>query len=117
MTRCYGCEQEKTKPEVVEKLPSVVFYAPIAMPGIPTLEGHRLGAEMVASYAWHHGIDEVCETYDLSRADVLVCCWWAGMFHTRAWKKRWGEWAQMAFNHLWHSCVQIADPPRKEVTR
>lgn len=112
-TACAPCSDAHRRGKYEDHLPSVVYYAPIAMPGHPTLQGHRLGAEMIADLAWSQGIAETMKDYRLSRAEVLVCCWWAGRWGPRRFKAAWKEWATEAGWHLWYSCVRVDDPPRK----
>lgn len=98
-----------------EPLPEVTFYAPIDMPGQPTLRGTRFGAEFVAGMVldWGGGIAEVIKTYPrLTRAEVLVACWWAGEYGPKRFRKVWSEWAIGAHSHLWYECIRIEDPPR-----
>ena len=107
---CLACKQEGKRPRYVKPLPAVQFYAPVAMPGHPTLEHHRLGARFIAERVFYLGFDEPIETYELSKAEVLVCCWWAGLWGPRKLQKAWREWATSANSHLWYSCVNVPPP-------
>lgn len=123
---CGACRREGQEPTwplprmtspqamYVGTMPRVV-YDPCrsALLDPPILEGHRLGAAFVADLAWHLGIDDLMDDYELRREEVLVCCWWAGRWGTRKWRGVYGAWAMSAHEHLWHGCVNVADPPRK----
>lgn len=94
--------------------PSRIVYDPaVSMPGQPTLEDHRMGAQFIAELAWHQGLQYISENYpQLTRWDVLVCCWWVGRFDRRkVWRQRFHEWAEEAFGHLWYCCDGAGDPP------
>ena len=107
---CFPCHKVGTRPKR-GKGTNIVFNPQIQMPGTPTIEGHRLAADFMAARVWKFGIDSEMDDYQLRREELLVACWWAGAFGPRKFKKRWGEWAEVAGMHLWYGCVQISDPP------
>ncbi len=110
---CLGCEKAGTKPKRGKGI-TVVFDPRMMMPGPPTIEGHRLGAESMAAWVWKFGIASGMSDYELSREELLVACWWAGRFGPRKWRKRWEQWAMVLGQHLWYGCIQTADPPTEE---
>ena len=110
---CLACVNAGTKPKRGHRA-VVVFDPTIQMPGCPTINGHRLGADFIASQVWFSGIVEALRSYELSREELLVACWWAGSFGSRRMRKAFGEWATVAGHHLWYRCINIAEPPRKE---
>lgn len=110
---CAACFDARTKPTEMEPA-RIVFDPRIQMPGTPTIEGHRLGAEWVAGYIWAWGWDETQRAYPQLTDDMMFAvCWWAGRFGPRPFRKRWGEWAKVADGHLWYGCGSIPRPPEK----
>lgn len=111
-----------------------VWIDPARKSGEPCVGGHRLPIGLVIDTAWVHGIAEAMTTYDLTRAQVLVACWYAGSgnvvrLHGKGgryvarrgpWRKRWGAWAAEVHQALWQSTTvdyaAIPDPPY-EATR
>ena len=57
------------------------------------------------------GIEEVADDYDVTRAEVLLACWWAGSSNDRVWRC-WKAWA-----HEVHAAMargeydKVPDPP------
>ena len=94
---------------------TIVFNPRIQMPGTPTIEGHRLAAEHMASRAVKFGVEKMMDDYQLEREQVLVACWWAGQWGPRRLKKILKSWSEEeAGPHLWYGCIHITDPPRVE---
>lgn len=103
-----------------------VAIDPAMRSGQPTINGTRLPVDAVAGMVWAEGVDVAVEEYDLTRADVLVACWYAGsyglpgrrkaLFPVRLWVKRWGAWADSVHQALWSVTTvdyeAIPDPPR-----
>ena len=112
---CLACKETGTKPKKGRGL-RLVFDPGMVMPGPPTLEGHRLGAEFMAGRVYVLGLKTQQDDYELSREHLLVACWWAGTYGPRSFKKVWKEWAELAGDHLWYGCIQIPDPPIRETT-
>lgn len=79
-----------------EKAPgSYVVIDPRMKSGAPTLRGHRLDAEMIAERYWdlgEHLDSEILDAYEISRADVLACCFYVASFGARTWRTRWKAW-------------------------
>lgn len=105
-----------------------VTVNPAINSGVPSINGHPLDA--VAGLTWQHGVDYTAEDLDLTRAQVLVGCWYAGIYGlpgrrasltpTRLWRNRWGRWADDVGGLLWQATTvdyeHIPDPPRKATT-
>jgi uncharacterized protein (DUF433 family) len=96
--------------------------------GRPTMNGTRLTVQTLVDYVWHgEELDAIGLDYAVSRADILVACWYAGtyglpgarpqLFPTPLWRKRWGVWADSVTNALWHVGAvdydAIPGPPRR----
>ncbi len=91
--------------------------------GQPTLNGTGLLVESVAGTAWTEGVAAACHDYGLSRAAVLVCCWYAGTYGlpgddrelaaTPEWRDRWARWAAQVGDNLARNTAGelIPDPP------
>ena len=112
---CSACQRAGQSP-IQGKGVRIVFDPGIQMPGPPTIEGHRLGAEFIADIVFAHGFKDAQDDYELTREELLLACWWAGLWGPRKWKTRWGEWAKAVNAHLWYGCINIPDPPTKDVT-
>lgn len=89
----------------------VRYWPPISWPGQPTIEGHVLSAQFVADQAARRGMAAVMEDFEMTKADVMVCLWWAGQYGRSRHRKEWGEWSDEAWKHLWSSCVNVPLPP------
>lgn len=115
MSRCPACKEAGTKPRAFEGAFEIVYNPAIGVPGPPTLQGHRMSAEMLASCVWDLGISEVLSDYYpfLSRDELVLCCWWAGKYGPPKWRRRWGKWAESAHMHLWYRCATVNDPPKE----
>lgn len=109
---CLACKEVGTKPKHGEGV-TIEYNPGIQMPGTPTIKGHRLAADHIAIRAYKFGIKDVMEDFVLSREEVLVACWWAGLWGPRRTRKWLGEWAKESGRHLWYGCIQIPDPPRE----
>lgn len=87
-------------PSRPEPGPYVSVY-PGMKSGQPTLNRTRLDVETVVAYVWAgHSFEEVARSWNVSRAEILVCCWFVGEHGSRTWRKRWGAWAQSAYEVL-----------------
>lgn len=106
-----------------------VWIDPARRSGEPCIGGHRLSVELVIEHAWEGGPRQAQELYSLTRAQVLVACWYAGAGfpvrlhssrseykpHKGPWAKRWGTWAADVHQALWQTSTvdydAIPDPP------
>lgn len=74
---------------------SYVVIDPKMKAGTPCLRGHRLAAEHIAGMYWELGESlesEILTSYDITRADVLACCFYVAEYGSRTWRKRWKAW-------------------------
>lgn len=80
--------------------------------GEPCIGGTRLTAEWVAGHIWDGWTqDDILTDWDyLTRADLMVACWYVSQYGPRVWRRRWSTWAVEAFHCLWESAKQ-ADCP------
>jgi uncharacterized protein (DUF433 family) len=85
-----------------------VSHDPAMKSGDATLNGTRLTVESVANCIWD-GWDEDAVRRDgwdyLTRADMLVACWYLGAHGSRTWRRRWGRWARSV-----HPLLHRSDP-------
>lgn len=81
-------------------------------------EAHIRGISVDAIVSAHWVGDDAESDYGLSRAEVLVACWYAARHGTRVWRKRWGPW--LAANNsendvrLWREDYEVELPPTRE---
>ena len=111
---CATCVKAGTKPKRGQNK-KLVFDHMITMSGPPTIEGHRISAEFMAGRVHAFGIHDQLDNYYVNREELLVCCWWAGVYGPKRLKLIFKEWADNAGEHLWYGCVQIPDPPRESL--
>ena len=61
-------------------------------------------------------VDTVADEYGLTRADVLVACWYLGRLGPRRYRRLWAVWAGEAHQLMWRSDSvdygTVPDPPR-----
>lgn len=101
---------------------------PAMRSGQPCLNGTRLTVEAVVGLVWAgETVATVADEYDITRADVLVPCWYAGvvglpgrrgLHPTRSWRDRWGAWAAQVHDALWSTSAldvdAVPDPPARD---
>jgi len=84
--------------EALEPLPESTPYVvvnPRMRHGEPSLRGHRLSAAMIADRYWEWGEHletELLANYEITRADVLACCFYVANYGTRKQRARWKDW-------------------------
>jgi uncharacterized protein (DUF433 family) len=86
--------------------------------GDPHVKGISVAA-IVGMLSAGESMEGVAEDYDLTRADILVGCWYVGIYglpeSPRAWRKALREWAKDAGQTMWHASDcdydAIPDPP------
>ena len=111
-----------------------VWIDPARKSGEPCIGGHRLSVELVIESVWYGDVRTAMATYEISRAQVLTACWYAGVGnvirlhgkggkyvgHRGPWRKRWGAWAADVHQALWQSTTvdydAIPDPPNAEAS-
>ena len=113
---CLYCKELRQRPIYGTSKASVEYHPGIQLPGTPTIKGHRLGAAAMSRCVLANGFDDTLEDFILTREELLVACWWAGLWGPRKFRKLWGKWAELAGNHLWHSCINIPNPPGEAAT-
>lgn len=113
---CTSCRDAGTAP--TELIPTDLVSSPQRIwGGIPKIGGHGLAVPFMAERIWALGVEENLSDYDLKREDLMPACWWMGLYATRTWKLRWGEWAKVAGRHMWYGCGTFPDPPTKKVSQ
>ena len=104
-------EQEHARP-YVSVHPGVRF-------GRPCVRNTRLDVETVAACIWSGWTpEEVADEFGVTRADVMVACWYVGTYGIPGpddWRARWGEWATSVHEELWHGRYDVPAPPREEI--
>ena len=63
--------------------------------GTPVINGHRLGAVDMAERYWYlgeHVQSEILDAFELTRAELLTCCWYAAEYGPRRLQKAWKAW-------------------------
>jgi len=113
---CLACREGHTRP-IYGKDVSVEFDPAVQMPGTPTIAGTRFSAEFAAHLVMMNGVKGTQKMYPhLTREELMVACWWAGLYGPRKYRKAWNEWAKAAGWHLWYRCVRIPEPPVEAVS-
>lgn len=112
---------------------------PGVLSGTPCLSGTRLPVYLIADVVRVDGVDAAMGLWGLPRAQVLVACWFAGVYGTlhpwdtqddiqaplprtyrvdlvdHAWLDLWRDWAQQNAGALWQSHYDdVQDPPRRD---
>lgn len=76
-------------------------------------EAHIRGISVDAIVSAHWVGDDAAEEYGLSRAEVLVACWYAAR-HGSA-RRRWKDWLTAAVEErLWREDYEMDLPPTRE---
>jgi uncharacterized protein (DUF433 family) len=78
--------------------------------GQPAFHGVSVDAIAGMVYA-ERGLDVVAGEYGLTRAQVIVACWYVGTYGDRRWRRRWGAWSKSVHGELWHCHYDVPDPP------
>ncbi len=109
-----------------------VWIDPARRSGEPCIGGHRLPVELIVDNVWAEGVDFPQSMWNLTRAEVLVACWYVGagnvvrlhgnnseyVAYRGSWRKRWGAWAKQVHDELWNVTTcdydAIPDPPNAE---
>jgi len=95
-----------------------VSIDPAMQSGRPCVSHTRLTVETVAVYIWGgYTPEDVAEEFDVTPADVLVACWYAGTYGIPGswdWRARWGKWAEDVHENLWHGRYDIPMPPSEK---
>lgn len=100
-----------------------IWASPVRKFGEPCISGTRLPAIMIAERYWElgeHLEDEILSAYEITRADVILCCWWLAENGNRRQRQRWREWNREVWrntreHHGWWSddFADVPLPPTK----
>ena len=100
-------------PRQVDHYLRIIYDPAIQITGTPTIEGHSLPAEHMASHFFELGEEEAQDDYGLTREELIVACWWAAHWGPRKFRKAWKEWGERAGSHLRYGCINVPLPPTK----
>jgi uncharacterized protein (DUF433 family) len=93
--------------------PSVKFGYPCIKP--------RIDVDMIAGMWWDGStLEDILRCYEhvnLTKPDVLLCCWYMARYGTRTWRKRWGyksesQWLNNVEVELWYCRYNCKLPPQ-----
>jgi uncharacterized protein (DUF433 family) len=97
-----------------------IHISPGMRGGEPVIGGTRLPAEQIA-WMWWGGLStqtDIQRSYpSVTRAHLIVACWYVTRFKPRTWRKRWGEWAHEWFGAMWHGAWEEVPLPPQEVPK
>lgn len=91
-----------------------IRVSPGVMAGLPCIAGTRIPAKQIAGCWWRGAyptVDSLGDTYDLTRAQVLVACWYMALSGGPRWRNRWGAWAASAGSEMWRGRSDLVPPP------
>lgn len=89
-----------------------VWVDPGRQGGRPCVGGTRIPTDQMADEVAAFGVGDVAGWYDLTRADLLVACWFEWR-HADGRTRR-GKWVRDAFPHLWKGNYDaVPDPPKE----
>lgn len=95
-----------------------VSIDPARQSGRPCLNLTRITTETVAGCVLAgDNVDFVAEQYapHLTRADVLLACWYQARYGAKLWRGPWAGWAQTVHADMWHGRWDaVTDPPTRE---
>src|SRR6478672_9529166 len=93
---------------------AVITVDPAKNFGQPSINGGP-AADVVAGMVWAGDPPQaVADDYDISRAAVLVACWYVATYGTRPQRRRWKTWADEWAGSLAHGDYdRIPDPPNR----
>lgn len=111
-------ENARLRDELARWSRPCVVIEPCCLGGQPRIHGHRLSVEQFADLWWYDKAEWtlalIYSNWDVTLADLLCAWWYIARYGSRTWRKRWGAWADAAFEHLWHQDWAAAPlPPRQ----
>lgn len=59
---------------------TTITISPFNMSGEPTLGDRKIAISTLADHVLTFGVDATCTDYEISRAEVLVACWFLGSY-------------------------------------
>jgi len=85
---------------------------PAMRSGEPTINHTRLPVDAVLGVlAAGESIEHAMDDYDVTRADILVACWYEGTYGSRKRRRQLGAWAKEAHGLLWNGKFdEVTDP-------
>ncbi len=99
--------------------PEYIWLHPDRMIGMPCIGGTRIDVETVTERIWWgESGDEIAAYYEISRAQVLLACWYQARHGTRTWRKRWDAWECQNWDALaWNRWDRVPFPPARRKAR
>jgi uncharacterized protein (DUF433 family) len=93
-----------------------VWITPARQGGSPCIIGTRVTIDVVENYLWdsRFTVEEVMDTYDLTRGQVLCAAWVAGdlgLLRRKKQRKAWAAWADDNLHKAWHGGWDTMPPP------
>lgn len=77
-------------------------------PHIRGISAENIAGMVVAG----ESVETVMDEYGLSRAEVLIACWFMGEHGSKKWRQRWRSWASDNYGRLsQHRYDEVEDPP------
>lgn len=77
-----------------------LWVDPARQSGRVCITGTRISTTAVASCVWAG--DDPVESYEITLREAVVACWWEATHGDRRYRQRWGKWADVVFDDLWH---------------
>jgi hypothetical protein len=82
--------------------------------GYPNVGG--VSVDAIGYMVLNEGVEVAADEYGIRREDVLVACWFLGLYGPpRRFRRLWRAWAEAAGVELWHGdpgrYTEIPDPP------
>lgn len=88
-----------------------VSIDPSMWSGEPCINHTRVPLSCLVDRWWYNGDKQDCKDYSCTWPDVLVACWYYGMYGTRLWRRRYGGWAKANNKSLWEGTYKDVPPP------
>ncbi|MEV2239602.1 DUF433 domain-containing protein [Micromonospora sp. NPDC049891] len=110
---------ERVGPESRQRDRPTITIDPAVRFGHPHVRG--IPTDSVAGMVWAgEGVATVADEYDMTRHEVLLCCWWEGS--QGAYRRRWRVWAESVHPALggWVKPLDVdalPDPPNRTAAR
>lgn len=81
-------------------------------PAVKGISVEAIGSMVIAE----QNVTTVADEYGLTRGDILVACWWLGLYGSKSWRRLWRDWANgTAGPAMWRAATvnydDIPDPP------
>ncbi len=97
----------------------LVTISPAMKFGEPCIDDRRFTVQQVAEMWWYGNwpLDKLADPSwpNMTRGAVLTCCWYMARYGSRTWRKRWGNWLDIADIELWERQYKTCPmPPQKQ---